>query len=153
MRKANKSCMVSVAHTLIKRSSNRLFRFSSFHYGTKGVIFIDQPPLRSDRRYPGRHSPLRWSTVCPVVREQCFAMSSLRARHANCSVVGCINQHKCLYSVPATEEQKRQWLRFIFNDNAPAILPVSLYVCANHFTSDCFSNEGQYKALPRHWSS
>ena len=21
-----------------------------------------------------------------------------------------------------------------------------LYVCANHFTSDCFSNEGQYKA-------
>ena len=73
-------------------------------------------------------------------------MSSLRARHANCSVVGCKNQHKCLYSVPATEQQKRQWLLFIFNDNVPAAVHVSLYVCANHFTSDCFSNEGQYKA-------
>ena len=54
--------------------------------------------------------------------------------------------HSILYSVPATEEQKRQWLRFIFNDNVPATLCVSLFVCANHFTSDCFSNEGQYKA-------
>ena len=70
-------------------------------------------------------------------------MSSLRVRHANCSVVGSIIQHKCLYSVPATEQHKRQWLRFIFDDNMPATLPVSLYVCANHFTSDCFSNEGQ----------
>ena len=73
-------------------------------------------------------------------------MSLLRATLANCYVVGCKNQHKCLYSVPATEQQKRQWLRFIFNDNVTAMLPVSLYVCANHFTSDCFSNKGQYKA-------
>ena len=73
-------------------------------------------------------------------------MSSLRVRHANCSVVGCKNQHKCLYSVPATEQQKRQRLCFIFNDNVPAAVRVSLYVCANHFTSDCFSNECQYKA-------
>ena len=57
-----------------------------------------------------------------------------------------INQHKCLYSVPATDQQKRRRLRFIFNDNVPAVLPISLHVCANHFTSDCFSNEGQYKA-------
>ena len=28
----------------------------------------------------------------------------------------------------------------------PAKVNVSLFVCANHFTSDCFSNEGQYKA-------
>ena len=73
-------------------------------------------------------------------------MLSFRGRHANYSVVGCINQHKCLFSVPATEQQKRQWLHFIFNDNMPAVVRVSLYVCANHFTSDCFSNEGQYKA-------
>ena len=33
-----------------------------------------------------------------------------------------------------------------FNDNVPAAVGVSLYVCANHFTWDCFSNEGQYKA-------
>ena len=55
-------------------------------------VFIDRPPLRGDRRYPrgGRSSP-RWSSVCPVVRKQCFTMSSLRAR-ANYSVVGCKNQ-------------------------------------------------------------
>ena len=47
---------------------------------------------------------------------------------------------------PATERQKRQWLCLIFNHNVPATLPVSLYVCANHFSSDCFSNEGQQKA-------
>ena len=65
---------------------------------------------------------------------------------AQSSVFGCKNQHQCLYSVPATEEQKRQWLRFIFNDNVPAAVCVSLYVCANHFASDCFSNKGQNKA-------
>ena len=40
----------------------------------------------------------------------------------------------------------RQWLFFIFNDNVPAAVRVSLCVCANHFTSDCFSNDCQYKA-------
>ena len=52
-------------------------------------------------------------------------MSSLRARHANCSVVGCKNQH---------------------SDNVPAAVRVSLYKCAYHFTLDCFIKEGQYKA-------
>ena len=37
-----------------------------------------------------------------------------------------VNQHKCLYSVLATEQQKRQWLCFIFNDNMPAVVRVSL---------------------------
>ena len=36
-------------------------------------------------------------------------------------------------------------MRFIFNDKMPAAVHVSLYVCTNHFTSDCFSDEGQYK--------
>ena len=84
--------------------------------------------------------------MCPAVRQQCFTMSSLKARHANSSVVGCKNQHKCLYSVPAREEQKRQWLSLIFNDNVPAAVRVSLYVGANHLTSDSFSNRDQYKA-------
>ena len=139
--------MVSAAHLLVKRRSYRLFRFSSFRYVSKGVIFIGRPPLCGDRRYPRRGRPsLRWNSVCPAVRQQCFAKSSLRVRHTNCSVVGCKNQHQCLYTVPATEQQKRQWLSFIFNDNMPAAVSVSLNVCANHFTSDCFSNEGQYKA-------
>ena len=33
-----------------------------------------------------------------------------------------------------------------FKDNVPAAVRVSLCVCANHFTSDCFINEGKYKA-------
>ena len=62
--------------------------------------------------------------MCPAVRQQCFTMLSLRARHANSSVVGCKNEHQCLYSVPATQQQKRQWLRFIFEDNVPAVVHV-----------------------------
>ena len=139
--------MVSAAHQLVKWRSYRLFKFCSFRYVTKEVISIGWPPLRGDRRYPrGGHSSPRWTSVCPAVRQQCFTMSLLRDRHAKCSVVGCKTQHKCLHSVPATEQQKRQWLHLIFNDNMPAAVRVSLYVCANHFTSDCFSKEGQYKA-------
>ncbi|XP_034564403.1 uncharacterized protein LOC117830406 isoform X1 [Notolabrus celidotus] len=73
-------------------------------------------------------------------------MSKVRARHANCSVVGCKNQHKCLYSVPAPEDQRKQWLLFIFNNNVPSTVSAHLFVCANHFTSECFNNWGQYKA-------
>ena len=152
MMKTSNSCMVSAAHPLVKRRSYRLFRICSFRYLTKGVIIIGRPPLHSDRRYlrGGRSSP-RWSSVCPAVRQQCFTMSLLKARHANSSVVGCKNQHKCLYSVPATEQQKRQWLSFIFNDNVPAAVCVTLCVCvcANHFTSDCFSKG----VSTRHWPS
>ena len=61
-------------------------------------------------------------------------MSLFRVRQANCSVVGCKNHHQCLYSVPASEKHKRQCLHFIFNDNMLAVVRVSLYVCANHFT-------------------
>ena len=63
-------------------------------------------------------------------------MLSFRGRHANYSVVGCINQHKCLFSVPATEQQKRQWLHFIFNDNMPATLPV-VCMCMCVLTTSC----------------
>ena len=106
MRKTSESCMVSAAHPLVKLHSYRLFRLCSFRYVMKGVIIIGQRPLSGDRRYQrGGHSSPRWSSVCPAERQQCFAKLSLRARHANCSVVGCINQHMCLYSVSATEQQ------------------------------------------------
>ena len=32
------------------------------------------------------------------------------------------------------------------NISVLATVCVSLYVCANHLTSDCFSNKGQYQA-------
>ena len=56
------SCVVSAAQPLVTRRSFRLFRFSSFHYITKGVIIIGRPPLHGDRRYKrGRCSSSRWS--------------------------------------------------------------------------------------------
>ena len=83
MRKANESYMVSATHPLVTWHSYRLLRFSSCCYVTKGVIFIGWPPLRGDRRCPrGGHSSPRWSLVCPAERQQCFAMSTLRARQA-----------------------------------------------------------------------
>lgn len=75
-----------------------------------------------------------------VVRGAAFAMSS---RHANCSVVGCQSPRTGLFAVPAAEEQKRRWLRFIFKGRAPASVPGSLFVCANHFTADCFSSQNR----------
>ena len=52
MMKTSDSCMVSAAQPLVTWRSYRLFRFSSFRYVTKGVIYIDRPPPRGDRRYP-----------------------------------------------------------------------------------------------------
>ena len=54
----------------------------------------------------------------------CLALSDNVVKHC----CWCINQHKCLYSVPVTEQYKRPWLCFIFNDNVPATVRVSLYV-------------------------
>ena len=38
MRKTSDSCMVSTTHTLVKRRTYRLFRFSSFRYVAKADI-------------------------------------------------------------------------------------------------------------------
>ena len=51
------------------------------------------------------------------------------------------------YILPQLQNNRRdRGCVYFFIDNVPAAVCVSLYVCANHFTSDCFSNEGQYKA-------
>ena len=56
MRKANKSCIVSAAHPLVKRGSYGLFRFSSCCYITTEEIFIDWPPLRGRECPPSNHT-------------------------------------------------------------------------------------------------
>ncbi|XP_056157445.1 uncharacterized protein LOC130131688 isoform X2 [Lampris incognitus] len=73
-------------------------------------------------------------------------MWKARAECANCSVVGCKNQHKSLYGLPSSEDRKSRWIHFIFDGNVPTMFGEVLYVCANHFTADCFVDQGQCNA-------
>ncbi|XP_039537948.1 uncharacterized protein LOC120486154 [Pimephales promelas] len=63
-----------------------------------------------------------------------------------CTVAGCNTVHSSVYSLPTSEPLKKQWMDFIYEENAPLTLPKYVYVCSNHFESDCFLNEGQFKA-------
>lgn len=72
-------------------------------------------------------------------------MSKIRGKHANCSVVDCKDQHKSLHRPPASEDRRAEWLNFIFNGRVPATVSKHLYVCANHFLSDYFTNIGLYR--------
>ncbi|XP_036964597.1 uncharacterized protein LOC119025295 isoform X2 [Acanthopagrus latus] len=72
-------------------------------------------------------------------------MYNPKAKHS-CSVVGCTDTHVSLHRLPTKEDTRAKWLNFIFQGNVPASLSKSVVVCANHFTPDCFSNQGQYQA-------
>nr|XP_055061721.1 piggyBac transposable element-derived protein 5-like isoform X4 [Misgurnus anguillicaudatus] len=63
-----------------------------------------------------------------------------------CSVLGCTIEHKRLHKIPPSESLRTAWLNFIFDGDIPRRTCKMFYVCAKHFTSDCFVNEGQYKA-------
>ncbi|XP_035481659.1 uncharacterized protein LOC118300242 isoform X2 [Scophthalmus maximus] len=67
------------------------------------------------------------------------------AKIRGCSVVGCRNGHRSVHILPPCEDLKTRWIHFIFNGDVPKTIGKILYVCSNHFTSDCFSNQGQYK--------
>ncbi len=72
------------------------------------------------------------------------ARTMSRHKTYHCWVVGCEEPHISLHRLPATEDQRAQWIHFIFEENVPTTIGKNLYVCANHFTSDCFSNFGQF---------
>ncbi|XP_048037922.1 uncharacterized protein LOC125263095 [Megalobrama amblycephala] len=67
-------------------------------------------------------------------------------QQSRCFVFGCTSEHKSLHLLPASEPLRTRWISFIFKGKAPENAPKHIFVCANHFTSDCFMNEGQYKA-------
>jgi len=71
------------------------------------------------------------------------AFTKMSQQRGRCSVVGCRNEHKSVHLLPSSVPLKMQWISFIFKGNAPENVDKYLYVCANHFTPDCFVNEGQ----------
>ncbi|XP_030250399.1 uncharacterized protein LOC115567705 [Sparus aurata] len=72
-------------------------------------------------------------------------MYNPKAKHS-CSVIRCTDTRVSLHHLPTKEDIRTKWLNFIFQGNISASESKSVFVCANHFTPDCFSNQGQYKA-------
>lgn len=62
-----------------------------------------------------------------------------------CSVVGCIRQHNSLHRPPLSGPLRNEWLHFIFDGNIPESVGKVLFVCANHFKKECFTNLRQYQ--------
>ncbi|XP_031419109.2 zinc finger and SCAN domain-containing protein 2-like isoform X2 [Clupea harengus] len=49
-----------------------------------------------------------------------------------------------LYALPKVEQQRSQWLNFVFT-NVPSTVP-NILLCVRHFTEDCFKNRAQFDA-------
>ncbi|KAJ8277185.1 hypothetical protein GJAV_G00072340 [Gymnothorax javanicus] len=65
----------------------------------------------------------------------------------NCSVVDCQNPDKNIFIIPSGDAALRNsWITFIFKGNVPVAPASHLFVCAKHFSPDCFANLGQYNA-------
>nr|XP_055038830.1 uncharacterized protein LOC129426493 isoform X3 [Misgurnus anguillicaudatus] len=73
-------------------------------------------------------------------------MTSKRGKHNICSVFGCPQEPKHLFSVPLCEDVRSQWINFILSVNTMRKIPKVVFVCEKHFTDDSFINLGQYKA-------
>ncbi|XP_059897595.1 uncharacterized protein LOC132449789 isoform X3 [Gadus macrocephalus] len=66
--------------------------------------------------------------------------------YGRCSVLGCESKKLSTFVAPSSESLRNQWVHFVFAGNAPTRLPKCVFVCAKHFTDDCFFNLGQYRA-------
>ncbi|XP_056439643.1 uncharacterized protein LOC130376789 isoform X1 [Gadus chalcogrammus] len=68
--------------------------------------------------------------------------------NGRCSVFGCQSDKlsRPTFAAPSSESLRNQWVHFVFAGNAPIRIPKCVFVCAKHFTDDCFINLGQYKA-------
>ncbi len=69
-----------------------------------------------------------------------------RLHHGKCTVPGCDNEEKSLFSLPSSEPLKTEWLNFIYSGDVPPQIPKNVNVCGKHFKDECFHNLGQYRA-------
>ncbi|XP_029956558.1 zinc finger protein 236-like isoform X1 [Salarias fasciatus] len=69
-----------------------------------------------------------------------------KRRHANCGVLDCTHRGESLFLLPTSEPVRKKWLDYIFGGHVPNRIPKRFYVCARHFTHECFSNIGQYSS-------
>lgn len=92
-----------------------------------------QPPTRTAPSY----SP-------PLLHSVTVTMSAGRTKNS-CFVVGCKDPHSSLHHLPTNKEIRDKWIHFIYDGQVPATVSSSPFVCAKHFTTDCFSNLGQFK--------
>lgn len=114
---------------------NKPFRFTSPSYINWGLIRILHLSISA-------HSCLR-TTFAKVhhvfLGSTANIMLKLRAKHRNCSVVGCTNQHKSQHRSPAWEDRKAEWIKLFLM--ATSLLQLAkTCTCANYFVSDCFAN-------------
>ena len=112
--------------------------------------FIDWPPL-CENTPPPLPGDIREGGIHPrgkvwFVQQQDSSVSQCHRSDLDTQIALLLVVKINLSAYILSQLQKRQWLRFIFNDIMPATVCVSLFVCANYFTSDSFSNECQYKA-------
>ncbi|KAG1926991.1 uncharacterized protein LOC120480138 isoform X3 [Pimephales promelas] len=68
------------------------------------------------------------------------------ADHGNkCYVPGCKAGVRTFHTLPSEKKCQQAWLMFIYN-RIPQHFNAKLLVCSGHFTTDLFSNLGQYQA-------
>ncbi len=91
--------------------------------------------------------------IPPLNDKHCTAESSEEARirekmadHGNkCYVPGCPGDVRTFHTLPTENKCQQAWLMFIYN-RIPQQFHSKLLVCSAHFTTDLFSNLGQYQA-------
>ena len=120
------------------------------------IIFVSLRNSRGDLNTPAlmldissHITPATWrrirhflaSLVCDSLTATVY---NPKAKHS-CSVVGCTDTHISLHRLHTKEDIRAKWLKKFFQGNVTASVSKSV-VCANHFTPECFSNQGQHQA-------
>ncbi|XP_067298749.1 uncharacterized protein [Pseudorasbora parva] len=112
-------------------------------------------PLLSDCQAETALQPSRiffFSFFQPNHRKFCRTGKTRHARTAKmsdhghrCYVPGCTRDVRTFHSLPLDKKCRHAWLMFVYN-RIPKQFNAKLFVCSAHFTTDSFSNLGQFEA-------